>query len=91
MVDVQDAVIKDRQDEFIPDEISFLNFVVSDYDNPKVDPAESARLEYDNQTKHESQNLRTKVGKEADVLGLINIPNGEQAKGDFIRKKVEQY
>ena len=36
MVEIQDPVIKDRQEEFIADEISFLNFVVSDYDNPIV-------------------------------------------------------
>jgi hypothetical protein len=36
MVEIQDPAIKDRQDEFIADEISFLNFVVSDYDNPIV-------------------------------------------------------
>jgi hypothetical protein len=34
MVEIQDPVIKDREDEFIADEISFLNFVVSDYSNP---------------------------------------------------------
>ena len=31
MVEVKDPVIIDRQNEFIADEISFLNFVVSDY------------------------------------------------------------
>ena len=78
MVEIQDPIIKDRQDEFIPDEISFLNFVVSDYDNPiAMKPAEQASLEYDNETKSESQNLRTKLGKDADRLGIKNIPNGQ--------------
>ena len=52
MVEVQDPVLIERQNEFIPDEISFLNFVVSDYSNPKnLEPAIIAENEYDEETK----------------------------------------
>jgi hypothetical protein len=51
MVEVKDPVIVDRENEFIADEISFLNFVVSDYKNPKAEePAKLAEEEYDELT-----------------------------------------
>ena len=49
MVEIKDPVIKDREDEFIADEISFLNFVVSDYSKTKP-PINLAEVEYDKQT-----------------------------------------
>ena len=49
MVEIKDPIIKDREDEFIADEISFLNFVVSDYSKPTL-PEELASKEYDKQT-----------------------------------------
>ncbi len=36
MVEVKDPVLIDRENEFTADEISFLNFVVSDYSNPTI-------------------------------------------------------
>ena len=49
MVEIKDPVIKDREDEFIADEISFLNFVVSDYSKPTL-PEKQASDEYDART-----------------------------------------
>ena len=49
MVEIKDPIIKDREDEFIADEISFLNFVVSDYSKPIL-PEKLADTEYDKQT-----------------------------------------
>ena len=34
MVEVKDAVVKDREEPYIPDEISFINFVVTNYSEP---------------------------------------------------------
>jgi hypothetical protein len=34
MVEIKDPEIVEREKFFIPDEITFLNFVVSDYSNP---------------------------------------------------------
>ena len=79
MVEIQDPVIKDRQEEFIADEISFLNFVVSDYDNPIVkENAEQASIDYDEETKNEKQNLRSKLFKAKNT-------------GDYIKEKIGQY
>ena len=51
MVEIKDPIIKDREDEFIADEISFLNFVVSDYSKPKLTlTEEQVSKEYDNRT-----------------------------------------
>ena len=51
MVEVQDPVLIDRENEFIPDEISFLNFVVSDYSNPTLEDSEKdAENLYDEET-----------------------------------------
>jgi hypothetical protein len=51
MVEVKDPVIKDREDPYIPDEISFINFVVSDYSEPQIPvPKAAAEREYDIQT-----------------------------------------
>ena len=79
MVEIQDPVIKDRQEEFIADEISFLNFVVSDYDKPIVkENAEQASIDYDEETKNEKQNLRSKLFKAKNT-------------GDYIKEKIGQY
>lgn len=81
MVEIQDPVIKDREDEFIADEISFLNFVVSDYSNPiALQPAAQANLEFDLETRNEAQARRTKFGKEADGLGKKGIEKAEYIK-----------
>ena len=52
MVEIKDRVLKDREEPYIPDEISFINFVVSDYSEPRTpDPKAAAEREYEKQTK----------------------------------------
>jgi hypothetical protein len=54
MVDVEHPVIKDRQIEYEADEISFLNFVITDYSNPIApEPETYANYEFDTKTKQE--------------------------------------
>ena len=66
MVEVKDPVIKDREDPYIPDEISFINFVVSDYSEPQIpEPKAAAELEYDKQTKAGIEKIRNEY-KEAE-------------------------
>jgi hypothetical protein len=51
MVEVIDPVIIDRQKNFVADEIWFVNFVVSNYNNPIApDPKAYAKEEYDANT-----------------------------------------
>ena len=48
MVEIKDPDIVDREKVYIPNEISFLNYVVSDYSNPIApEPKDYAEKEYD--------------------------------------------
>jgi hypothetical protein len=78
MVEVKDPVIKDREDPYIPDEISFINFVVSDYSEPLIpEPKAAAASEYDKQTKAGIEEIRKKF-KEAR--------KGGESLGDALKK-----
>ncbi len=60
MVEIKDPEIVEREKFFIPDEITFLNFVVSDYSNPIApDPKTYAEYEYDKTTKNLSSIKRS--------------------------------
>jgi hypothetical protein len=87
MVEIKDSVIIDRENEFIADEISFLNFVVSDYSNPKnQDPAIIAETEYDDFTKKGINELIDSLGKEADAKKLVDILSRDK----YVRERLNQ-
>ena len=70
MVEIKDPIIKDREDEFIADEISFLNFVVSDYSKPKLNlTEEQISKEYDNQTSALQEERRNQCRENAEKEG----------------------
>ena len=59
MVEVIDPVIIDRQKNFVADEIWFVNFVVSNYNNPIApEPRAYAEEEYEKTTKKLLQKIR---------------------------------
>ena len=68
MVEIKDPIIKDREDEFIADEISFLNFVVSDYSKPIL-PINLAEAEYDKQTSALQEERRNQCRENAEKEG----------------------
>ena len=88
MVEVKNPLIVDRENEFVADEISFLNFVVSDYSNPTIDePEEQARKEYEKETKEELENLTKQLDKEAKDKNLKN----DDSRTKFIENKIKKY
>ena len=51
MVEIKDPIIVYREKDFVAEEISFVNFVVPSYSNPKApDPHFYAEYEYDKAT-----------------------------------------
>jgi hypothetical protein len=67
MVEIKDPSVFDREKHFVADEISFVNFVISDYSNPVApDPKEYAIFEYDNNKITLVENMRRKRIYEAD-------------------------
>jgi hypothetical protein len=47
MVETRSSAAVEKDEPFVPDEISFLNFVLSDYSNP-IAPKENELLEFAN-------------------------------------------
>lgn len=88
MVEVKDPVIVDREDEFLADEISFLNFVLSDYSNLITEePEKLAAKEYDDQTSKELDELSKTLKEEAARNNLID----EVPRRQYIRDKIKKY
>ncbi len=88
MVEVKNPVIVDRENEFVADEISFLNFVVSDYSNPTIDePEEQARKEYEKETKEKLVILTKQLDEEAKDKNLKD----DDSRTKFIENKIKKY
>ena len=88
MVEVKDPVIVDREDEFLADEISFLNFVLSDYSNLITEePEKQAAKEYDDQTSKKLDELSKTLKEEAARKNLID----EVPRRQYIRDKIKKY
>ena len=88
MVEVKNPLIVDRENEFVADEISFLNFVVSDYSNPTIDePEEQARKEYEKETKEKLVILTKQLDEEAKDKNLKD----DDSRTKFIENKIKKY
>ena len=86
MVEISDPIIVDRQKEFVPDEISFINYVVSDYSDPIApEPNVYAELEYDKTTIALTDKMRAQQSTEAMKQGLTG-----KDKGAFINQSVNK-
>ena len=67
MVEIKDAVIVDREKDYVADEISFINFVVKDYSDPIAPkPSEYAVEEYDLTTEALIEAMRRQRSEEAN-------------------------
>ena len=91
MVEVKDPVIKDREDDYIADETSFLNFVVSDYSKPGHEPAKWANEEYDNKTNAEIEAIKKKYqeaakAKQQSIFQGLAESKPEQTKYSLARQ-----
>ena len=61
MVEIKDPSVFEREKHFVADEISFVNFVISDYSSPVApNPKEYAKTEYEKTTKTLVENMRWK-------------------------------
>ena len=77
MVEIKDSVIIEREKDFVADEISFVNFVVSDYSNPIAPtPNEYAKTEYDEITNTLNSQMRAKLSAEANEKCLKDKEKG---------------
>ena len=87
MVEIKDSVIIEREKDFVADEISFVNFVVSDYSNPIAPtPNEYAETEYDEMTNTLNSQMRAKLSVEATGKGLTG-----KDKGSYINLQVNKF
>lgn len=61
MVDVEDSIVVDRSLPFVPDEIFFLNFVVTNFKPipPRADIY--SKEEFDNKVKKDAQAIRVRM------------------------------
>ena len=85
MVEVKDAVIFDREKDYVADEVSLINFVVKDYSDPIAPkPNEYAVLEYDQATEALIEGIRRQRSEEANGQGLKG-----KIKGAYINLIVE--
>ena len=86
MVEVEEPVIFDREKEFVPDEISLLNYVLSNYENPAApEPREYAVKEFDKATQAQCNKMRSKLSVEATGKGLTG-----KDKGSYINLEIEK-
>ena len=86
MVEVEEPVIVDRQKEFVPDEISLVNYVLSDYENPVApEPRDYARKEFDKATDAIIEAMRRQRSEEANGQGLTG-----KAKGGYINLEIDK-
>ena len=86
MVEIKDPIVADREKDFVPDEINFVNYVVRHYDNPIApEPNEYAILEYDRTTETLIEAMRRQRSEEANAKGLTG-----KAKGSYIKPEVEK-
>ena len=58
MVDVEESIIVDRSKPFVPDEIYYINYVVTNYRPILPNPQEYAEEEFDKATSKLLQDLR---------------------------------
>ena len=87
MVEIKDSVIIEREKDFVADEVSFINFVVSDYTNPLAPtPNEYAKTEYDETTYTLCNQMRAKLLDEATGKGLTG-----KDKGTYINLQVDPF
>ena len=87
MVDVEHPVILDRSRPFKADEISFINFVVSNYATPILPSASSyAYQEFDKITSEETTRMRRELSEECLAKKIVG-----KAKGDYINAVVKPY
>ena len=87
MVEVQEPIIVDREKAFVPDEISFINFVLSNYDNPVApEPKDYAVIEFEKTTKAQNIRMRAKLSVEASKKGLTG-----KEKGAYINLEVDKF
>ena len=84
MVEINDPIILERQKDFVPDHISFINFVVPDYRNPIApNPKVYAEEEYDRITRDLVEKERVQLRKEGERLGLPG-----ETLGTYINPKI---
>ena len=87
MVDVEHPVILDRSSAYKADEISFINFVVSNYATPILPSTSSyANQEFDKFTNDEIARMRRELSDECLAQKIVG-----KAKGDYINAVVKPY
>ena len=67
MVEIKEPTVLDREKDFVPDEISFVNYVVRIYNKPIApEPKEYAIIEYNRTNKDFITRMRVQYSEEAD-------------------------
>ena len=90
MVEIKDPSVHSREKDFVADEISFVNFVVRDYNDPTLpEPHEYESLVYDKKTKDDAQKMREQGFKERAATGLKGAENIAQIA--LMNSKIETY
>ena len=86
MVEIKDPIVADREKDFVPDEITFVNYVVRHYDNPIApEPNEYAIIEYERKTEAIIEAMRRQRSEEAREQGFTG-----KMKGNYINLYVKQ-
>ena len=87
MCEVVEAILRERFKDFIPNQIFFVGWAVTQYNPILQRPFEEyAEKEYDEKTEETKRNLAYEKGKEADLKGLK-----KEAKGNYIKPFTDEF